>query len=112
MNVRDVVEVTMDLGGYRCIISDTAGLRTESIDMIELEGMRRARYCIYSNTNSYIIRVYAWHWLSYIVLLVCLSHSIVSVLCVTFLGKLFKRRTSNYFFRMLLMQAMNLVRLV
>ena len=40
---RDVVEVRMDLGGIPCIISDTAGLRSGSSDMIEVEGMRRAR---------------------------------------------------------------------
>jgi tRNA modification GTPase len=40
---RDVVEVRMDLGGIPCVISDTAGLRSNSEDAIELEGMRRAR---------------------------------------------------------------------
>ena len=40
---RDIVEVRMDLGGIPCIISDTAGLRSNSVDMIEVEGMRRAR---------------------------------------------------------------------
>ena len=40
---RDVVEVRMDLGGIPCIISDTAGLRSDSSDTIEQEGMRRAR---------------------------------------------------------------------
>lgn len=40
---RDVVEVRMDLGGIPCIISDTAGLRADSNDPIEQEGMRRAR---------------------------------------------------------------------
>jgi tRNA U34 5-carboxymethylaminomethyl modifying GTPase MnmE/TrmE len=33
----------MDLGGIPCIISDTAGLRSDSTDIIEQEGMRRAR---------------------------------------------------------------------
>jgi hypothetical protein len=40
---RDVVEVRLDLAGVPCIVSDTAGLRTGSSDVIELEGMRRAR---------------------------------------------------------------------
>ena len=42
---RDVIEVTMDLGGVRCIVSDTAGVREESStgDIIEVEGMKRAR---------------------------------------------------------------------
>lgn len=40
---RDIVEVRMDLGGIPCIISDTAGLRSDSVDIIEQEGMRRAR---------------------------------------------------------------------
>ncbi|KAI8340018.1 tRNA modification GTPase TrmE [Chlamydoabsidia padenii] len=39
---RDVVEVTMNLGGYPVILSDTAGLR-ESDDRIEMEGVKRAR---------------------------------------------------------------------
>jgi tRNA U34 5-carboxymethylaminomethyl modifying GTPase MnmE/TrmE len=33
----------MDLDGYPCIISDTAGLRTGSADPIEVEGMARAK---------------------------------------------------------------------
>ena len=40
---RDVIEVRMDLGGVPCIISDTAGLRSHSDDVIEIEGMKRAR---------------------------------------------------------------------
>jgi len=47
---RDVVEVRLDLGGVPCLVSDTAGLRTEHtegqtsvIDAVEIEGMRRAR---------------------------------------------------------------------
>ncbi|KAI8370135.1 P-loop containing nucleoside triphosphate hydrolase protein [Choanephora cucurbitarum] len=39
---RDVVEVKLNLGGYPVIVCDTAGLR-ESNDLIELEGIRRAR---------------------------------------------------------------------
>ncbi|CAO3591942.1 unnamed protein product [Absidia cylindrospora] len=39
---RDVVEVTLNLGGYPVILSDTAGLR-ESDDRIEMEGVKRAK---------------------------------------------------------------------
>ncbi|KAI9498222.1 tRNA modification GTPase TrmE [Zychaea mexicana] len=38
---RDIVEVTLNLGGYPVIISDTAGLR-KSDDAIEMEGVKRA----------------------------------------------------------------------
>ena len=41
---RDVIEVTLDLGGVRCIVSDTAGVRETSItDVVEVEGIKRAR---------------------------------------------------------------------
>ncbi|KAF7722632.1 tRNA modification GTPase gtpbp3, mitochondrial [Apophysomyces ossiformis] len=39
---RDVVEVTLNLGGYPIVVSDTAGLR-ESEDVIEMEGVKRAK---------------------------------------------------------------------
>lgn len=38
---RDVVEVSLNLGGYPVVLSDTAGLR-ESSDQIEMEGVKRA----------------------------------------------------------------------
>ncbi len=38
---RDVIEVVLDLAGYRVTVADTAGLR-ESTDPIEAEGVRRA----------------------------------------------------------------------
>lgn len=38
------MEVRLELAGIPCIVSDTAGLRENSLDVIELEGMRRARY--------------------------------------------------------------------
>ncbi|KAG5672136.1 hypothetical protein PVAND_002290 [Polypedilum vanderplanki] len=41
---RDVIESTFDLNGYPVIISDTAGLR-ESSDIVESEGIRRAKNC-------------------------------------------------------------------
>ncbi|GJJ70873.1 tRNA modification GTPase [Entomortierella parvispora] len=39
---RDVVEVSLDIGGYPILIGDTAGLRS-SKDEIEMEGVRRAQ---------------------------------------------------------------------
>jgi len=39
---RDVVEVSLDIGGYPIMIGDTAGLRS-SKDEIEMEGVRRAQ---------------------------------------------------------------------
>lgn len=39
---RDVIEVSLDLGGYPATLADTAGIR-ESIDAVEREGVRRAR---------------------------------------------------------------------
>ena len=39
---RDVVEVSLNLGGYQVVLSDTAGLRADSQDPIELEGIQRA----------------------------------------------------------------------
>lgn len=40
------MEVRLELAGVPCIVSDTAGLRHDSQDLIELEGMRRARYVL------------------------------------------------------------------
>lgn len=39
---RDVIEVTLNIGGYPLILSDTAGLRNSSQDIIEIEGISRA----------------------------------------------------------------------
>jgi tRNA modification GTPase len=39
---RDVIEVHLDLGGWPVVLADTAGLR-DSADLIEQEGVRRAR---------------------------------------------------------------------
>lgn len=38
---RDVIEVPLQLGGYKAVVADTAGLR-ETPDVIEAEGVRRA----------------------------------------------------------------------
>lgn len=40
---RDIVETRLDLGGIVATVADTAGLRHKTNDMIEQEGMRRAR---------------------------------------------------------------------
>lgn len=39
---RDVLEVTLDVGGYPIILTDTAGLRFDTTDVIEKEGINRA----------------------------------------------------------------------
>ncbi len=39
---RDVIETHLDIGGYPIILADTAGLREETEDVIEKEGMSRA----------------------------------------------------------------------
>jgi tRNA modification GTPase len=38
---RDIIEVPLELGGYKAVVADTAGLR-ETSDEIEAEGVRRA----------------------------------------------------------------------
>ena len=40
---RDIVETRLDLGGVAATVADTAGLRGQTDDAIEEEGMRRAR---------------------------------------------------------------------
>ena len=40
---RDVVEVPLDLAGYKVAVADLAGLRAETTDPVEAEGIRRAR---------------------------------------------------------------------
>lgn len=39
---RDVLEISLDIGGYPVVLCDTAGLR-QSFDPVENEGLRRAR---------------------------------------------------------------------
>ncbi|KAG2736165.1 hypothetical protein G9P44_000255 [Scheffersomyces stipitis] len=40
---RDIIDVPLDINGYKVVIGDTAGIRdTESADKIEIEGMKRA----------------------------------------------------------------------
>lgn len=41
---RDVIDVPLDIGGYKVIVGDTAGIRpVETADAIEIEGMKRAK---------------------------------------------------------------------
>ena len=40
---RDVLQVPMDLGGVKCTLYDTAGIRSETTDILELEGVLRAQ---------------------------------------------------------------------
>lgn len=53
---RDVIEVTINIGGYPLVLSDTAGLRNCSEDLIEIEGMSRAKE-IYKKTDLVILVV-------------------------------------------------------
>ncbi len=39
---RDIIEVNLDLAGYRVIVADTAGIRVGT-DPVEIEGVRRAK---------------------------------------------------------------------
>jgi len=52
---RDIVEVRLELAGVPCIVSDTAGLREHSQDVIELEGMRRARYSFVQDEHAVLL---------------------------------------------------------
>lgn len=40
---RDVLETSLDIGGYPLILMDTAGLREPTEDRVEIEGMSRAK---------------------------------------------------------------------
>ena len=40
---RDVLELSLNLGGIKCVLSDTAGVRSVSQDVIEQEGIKRAK---------------------------------------------------------------------
>jgi tRNA modification GTPase len=40
---RDVLTLSLDLSGVKCTLQDTAGVRTETTDVLELEGIRRAQ---------------------------------------------------------------------
>lgn len=53
---RDAIEVTLDLNGIPVVLTDTAGLRSESSDEVEEEGIRRSRQHI----SSADIVVWIW----------------------------------------------------
>jgi tRNA modification GTPase len=40
---RDAIEVSLDIGGVPVVLTDTAGLRSEAVDVVEEEGIRRSR---------------------------------------------------------------------
>ncbi|SCV01145.1 LAME_0G14356g1_1 [Lachancea meyersii CBS 8951] len=40
---RDTIDVPLDIGGFKVVLCDTAGIRSASKDKIEIEGMKRAR---------------------------------------------------------------------
>lgn len=40
---RDVVEVALDIGGHKVLLSDTAGIRSDSCDLVEQMGIERAK---------------------------------------------------------------------
>lgn len=39
---RDILEVTLNIGGYPLVLADTAGLRAKATDIVEKEGINRA----------------------------------------------------------------------
>lgn len=43
---RDIIETTHNFGGYPVVFADTAGLRNDTTDTIELEGIARAKQCV------------------------------------------------------------------
>ncbi|XP_018329105.1 tRNA modification GTPase GTPBP3, mitochondrial [Agrilus planipennis] len=43
---RDVIEINVDINGYPVILTDTAGLRSETKDIVEQEGIQRAIFQI------------------------------------------------------------------
>jgi hypothetical protein len=59
---RDVVEVRLELAGVPCIVSDTAGLRADSSDVIELEGMRRARWAAWLGLSWVLVTWCGLYW--------------------------------------------------
>ncbi|XP_018800940.1 PREDICTED: tRNA modification GTPase GTPBP3, mitochondrial isoform X1 [Bactrocera latifrons] len=43
---RDIIESTHNFGGYPVVFADTAGLHKHTKDMVELEGISRAKECL------------------------------------------------------------------
>ncbi|XP_030748636.1 tRNA modification GTPase GTPBP3, mitochondrial isoform X2 [Sitophilus oryzae] len=62
---RDVIEVTLNINGYPLVLLDTAGLRNNSQDIIEIEGMARALE-MYKNADLIILVTDLEKYLSYI----------------------------------------------
>jgi tRNA modification GTPase len=50
---QDINEVVLDLGSVHCIVSDTAGMRAEGGDMIEIEGMAHVHKAAQNKTLSF-----------------------------------------------------------
>lgn len=53
---RDAIEVSLDLNGQAVVLTDTAGLRRDSGDSVELEGIRRSR----SHMATADVLVWVW----------------------------------------------------
>lgn len=45
---RDVIERSFNISGYPVVLADTAGLRTSTTDIVEMEGIARTRKCVES----------------------------------------------------------------
>lgn len=45
---RDIIESTHNFGGYPVVFADTAGLRKHTKDVVELEGISRAKECLHN----------------------------------------------------------------
>lgn len=43
---RDVIERSFNVAGYPILLSDTAGLRSNATDVVEMEGISRTRKCV------------------------------------------------------------------
>lgn len=52
---RDIVELTLNISGYPVILADTAGLRKETEDIVEVEGIQRARK--YAQAADFVILI-------------------------------------------------------
>lgn len=50
---RDVIESNFNIGGYPIILADTAGLRKDTRDIVEIEGISRAKQ--YADVSDFII---------------------------------------------------------
>lgn len=50
---RDIVELNLNISGYPVILADTAGLRKETADVVEVEGIHRAKN--YASGADFII---------------------------------------------------------